>query len=61
MASDFVDYSDLWEECRRESISITHQRNVKHETNINNNSLGIDMHNRQCPEHLQLAPGEGQR
>ena len=43
--------SDLREECRRESISITHQRNVKHETNINNNSLGIDMHNRQCPEH----------
>ena len=24
--------SGLWEECRRETISITHQRNVKHET-----------------------------
>ena len=35
--------SDLREECRRESISITHQRNVKHETNINNNSLSIDL------------------
>ena len=53
--------SGLWEECRRESISITHQRNVKHETNINNNSLGIDMHNCQCPEHQRVARGEGQR
>ena len=26
MASDFVDYSDLREECRRESISIISQR-----------------------------------
>ena len=53
--------SDLREECRRESISITHQRNVKHETNINNHSSGIAYYHCQCPEHQRVARGEGQR